>query len=385
MFPTISSLINYIFGTDFSWPIPTFGFFVALAFVLSYFIFRDGFIWKEKMGQFGPIKQNKAAIKSAHRWGSLIYAITGFVIGFKGIGALLAYQSFLHRPFSYLFSFEGNWVTGIIGAMLFTFYYYHFFWKQKLADNAIENQHVSPKQLMPNLVLWAAITGFLGAKLFHVFEDYEQFKTYGIGSLFHSSGLSFFGGLIFGGASYFYLGATRGLNWKHLADIGSLGMLVAYGVGRMGCHLSGDGDWGIVNTFAKPLHWIPDWFWSFRFPHNILGVGDYITDCQGPYCYVLPQGVFPTSLYESVAMLIAFLILFSFRKKWKKPGQIFTIYLYVISLERFLIEFIRVNYKFNVFGFYLSEAQLISMLLFIIAIGMNILIFMGNGKASKSS
>src|SRR5690606_13982566 len=103
--------------------------------------------------------------------------------------------------------------------------------------------------------------------------------------------------------SYLYIGIRHGIPWKQLADIGSLGMLVAYGVGRLGCHLSGDGDWGIVNNRDKPFRWLPDWAWSFDFPHNVIHQGVPIPGCTGPYCYVLPEGVFPTSLYESTCIL----------------------------------------------------------------------------------
>jgi len=385
MFPTVSTIINYFFGTDFSWPIPTFGFFVALAFVFSYFTFANGFSWKEKLGVFAEIKLSKTSRRNTFQWEIILYALTGFIVGFKGIGALLASETFPNSPFSWLFSMQGNWITGIIFALLFICYYVYFYRKEPLVHERRGDQSISAKQLLPSFVLWAAISGFLGAKLLHVFEDYEQFKIYGIGNLLHSTGLTFWGGLIFGGASYFYLGIKRGLNWKHLADIGSLGMLVAYGVGRMGCHLSGDGDWGIVNTIEKPVEWWPDWAWSFRFPHNTLGLGNYIPGCDGPFCYVLPEGVFPTSLYESIGILAVFLILFSFRNKWNIPGLIFTIYLYVISLERFFIEFIRVNYKFKVLGFYLSEAQLISLFLFLIAIWMSVFIVTRRDKESNDS
>ena len=146
-----------------------------------------------------------------------------------------------------------------------------------------------------------------------------------------------------------------------LADIGSPGMLVAYGVGRIGCQLSGDGDWGIVNNSPKPFNWLPDWTWSFNFPHNVLGKGKYIEGCSGNYCAVLPQGVFPTSFYETVIILTCFLILWSCRNKIQLPGLMFCFFLLIMGLERFFIEYIKVNFKYNLMGWPLSEAQMVSL------------------------
>src|SRR5690606_18463640 len=117
--------------------------------------------------------------------------------------------------------------------------------------------------------------GFVGAKLLNLVEDYRLLQTHSIGDIWHVSGLTFWGGLLFGAASYLYIGMRKRISWRHLLDIGSLGMLVAYGVGRMGCHLSGDGDWGIVNRLEKPFQAWPDWAWSFHFPYNVIRQGVY--------------------------------------------------------------------------------------------------------------
>ncbi|PRD49334.1 prolipoprotein diacylglyceryl transferase [Sphingobacterium haloxyli] len=367
MFPTFSSLINYIFGTDFSWPIPTFGFFVTLAFILSYLVFKSEFGRKEKRGELKAFEEHMQWSAKAISFLFLGYGLLGFLVGYKGIGALLDLEAFSHNPLRFIFSVQGNWTAGlafVLVACVLTGFLYR---KLIFGKNTTETRHVRPKELLPAMLLWVGVTGFIGSKVFNVFEDGHLHHSHSIFEILHVSGLTFWGGLFFGAASYLYIGMRRGMDWRHLTDVGSLGMLVAYGVGRMGCHLSGDGDWGVVNAAEKPFSWVPDWMWSFRFPHNVIGQGEYISGCDGKYCYVLPEGVFPTSFYESFIILLVFAILWKIKERIKTPGRLFVIYLFITGTERFLIEFIRVNYKFNVFGLYLSEAQLVGFFMVLLA------------------
>jgi len=368
MFPLISSLFNYLFGTDFSWPIPTFGFFVTLSFVLSCLIFRSEFDRKEREGAIKAIEEKVNVGVRVKLFIVIGYGLIGFLIGFKGWGVFIEYDSFRHNPIRWLFSAHGSWIAGVISLLFFLLFLFLAQRKSLLSPLRVETRTIRPRDLLPILLLWAGVTGFLGAKIFNVFEDGQLFGMQGFMELLDSGGLTFWGGLLFGAASYFYIGIRKGMDWRHLADIGSLGMLVAYGVGRIGCHLSGDGDWGIVNNHEKPVEWLPQWAWSFRFPHNVLNQGEYIPGCSGKYCSILPQGVFPTSLYEATAILLVFCVLWCVRKHMKVPGMMFAIYLFVVSIERFLIEFIRVNYKFEVWGVALSEAQLVSLVLLLLAL-----------------
>jgi prolipoprotein diacylglyceryltransferase len=146
----------------------------------------------------------------------------------------------------------------------------------------------------------------------------------------------------------------------HVADAIAPAMMLAYGVGRIGCQVAGDGDWGIANTSPKPFSWLPDWAWSYTYPHNVLGEGVRIADCTGQYCAQLPFPVYPTPLYEVVAALLLFAFLWSIRKKIKTPGVLTAIYLIVNGVERFLIESIRVNTEYNFLGIHPTQAELIA-------------------------
>ncbi|MBL7722049.1 MAG: prolipoprotein diacylglyceryl transferase, partial [Chitinophagaceae bacterium] len=142
-------------------------------------------------------------------------------------------------------------------------------------------------------------------------------------------------------------------------------MMLAYAVGRIGCQVSGDGDWGIVNNNPNPFSWLPDWVWSYKYPHNVNEMGIKIPGCEGKFCNELPEAVYPTPLYEIVECVILFFILWSLRKRLKVPGTLFALYLMFNGIERFFIEKIRVNTRINIFGFQPTQAEVISSLLFL--------------------
>src|SRR5690606_1841671 len=139
------------------------------------------------------------------------------------------------------------------------------------------------------------------------------------------SGLTFYGGLICGGAAVIYYAAKHGIRPAHMFDVGGPGIMVGYAVGRIGCQMSGDGDWGINNLNPKPqwLSWAPDWMWAFKFPHNVINEGVPIKDCVGNFCSELPVPVYPTAFYEVVFGLLLFAFMWSIRRKLKPAGMMF--------------------------------------------------------------
>ena len=156
------------------------------------------------------------------------------------------------------------------------------------------------------------------------------------------------------------------INVLHLMDSAAPALMLAYGIGRIGCQMSGDGDWGIVNLAPKPdwLSFFPDWVWSYNFPNNVINAGVYIEGCTGKFCSVLPQAVWPTALYEVVMCIALFFVLWLIRRKIKLAGMLFAIYLIMNGIERFFIEKIRVNTEYNIFGG-ITQAEIISFCLII--------------------
>ena len=134
----------------------------------------------------------------------------------------------------------------------------------------------------------------------------------------------------------------------------------------MGCHFSGDGDWGILSNMQTKPNFIPEWIWGYNFPHNVIEAGQQIEGCIGMYCKELPYFVHPTSLYEALFGILAFLFLYKIKQYITIPGILFCIYLILNGIERFLIEFIRVTEKYKIIGLELTQAQIIGIMICVV-------------------
>jgi phosphatidylglycerol:prolipoprotein diacylglycerol transferase len=188
------------------------------------------------------------------------------------------------------------------------------------------------------LIFAALVGGIVGARLDFVIENYSEVKDDLLGNIFSGSGLVWYGGAI-GGAIGVCLWAyfRRMLNLR-LLDLCAPSLAIGYAIGRIGCQVSGDGDYGIP--------W--DGPWAMAYPD-----GTVPTDVP----------VHPTPIYETLAMGLAAFVLWRLRNSFR-PGLLFALYLLVAGLERFLIEFIRRNDEVLA-G--LTQAQLLSLAM--IAVG----------------
>lgn len=179
-----------------------------------------------------------------------------------------------------------------------------------------------PGEVASSIVFWAAVGGIGGSKLWAVLEDWQALLRDPIGMIFSGSGFVWYGGLVGGTVAVSAIIHQRRLPWLRMVDCIAPGLVLAHGIGRIGCQLSGDGDWGSVSEAP----------WAMAYPNAIVG---------WPY----PPGVrvHPTPLYELFAYVAVFGVLWSIRKRPQPDGTIFWWYLVLAPAARFVIEFYRIN------------------------------------------
>lgn len=208
------------------------------------------------------------------------------------------------------------------------------------------------KAYATEVTLIAIIFGIIGSKLLHLIENWHAFIKDPIEMAFSPGGLTFYGGLILATIAIFIYTRKTRINFFYVADITAPALALAYGIGRIGCHLAGDGDYGIPTTLP----------WGTNYENGIVKPVDMFAGSD--IAAGFPNGLVPndtplhpTPIYEFLAAAALFFFLRYLLKKDWRTGQIFGIYLIFSGLFRFLVEFIRLNPRL-VFG--LSEAQLIS-------------------------
>ena len=428
MYPNLYYAFKDIFGVEWNWLriFNSFGFFVALAFIAAALVLSNELKRKEREGLL-QYKEETIMVGRPATMGELILNfILGFLLGYKIIGLFVVDSPLVKDPQSFIFSKEGSLPFGLLfGAGLAGLKWWDKK-KQKLSKPEQRKIRIWPHDRVGDLVIFAAIFGFLGAKIFHNLENWDELVKNPIESLISFSGLTFYGGLICAGAAFIYYAKKHGIKVWHLADAVAPALMLAYAIGRIGCQVSGDGDWGILNsayitapdgkairatpqTFEQELamhknfylhehydslpavqhrsvvapSFLPDWMVAYAYPKNVIKEGELIPGCQEEHCYQLPIPVFPTPFYETVVCLILFLVIWFLRKRFRNPGQLFGFYLILNGLERFFIEKIRVNTQYHIFGFHPTQAELISALLVIA--GVTIMLYLNKSRGAATN
>lgn len=378
MYPNLYYAFKDLFGVDLKFLrfVNSFGFFMAISFIGAAITLSMELKRKEREGLLSSKEELIIVGKPASITELIVNFILGFLLGYKIIGLFLSDSLSTSTPQEFIFSSQGNLPVGLILGFLFAGLKWYEKNKQKLPQPEERKIRIWPHDRVGDLTIYAAIFGFLGAKIFDILESpsdfFQSIKDLQAGrqdaaSLIFS-GLTFYGGLICAALAIWVYAKKNNIGFWYLNDATAPGLMLAYALGRIGCQVAGDGDWGIVNTHAKPLSWLPNWMWTYNYPHNVINKGVNIPDCVGQYCSQLPEAVFPTPFYETVVCLILFFIIWSFRKKFKIPGTLFAFYLILNGVERFFIEKIRVNVTYDIFGFHPTQAEIISTLLVIIGV-----------------
>ena len=372
MFPDLSYILHYFFGTmpdnGFS-IVKTFGLLLAMAILTAAWILNKELIRKEEEGLMQPVKTKVTVGAPASPMELLVNAVFGFILGFKVPYAIAHWDAMKADAAGVILSGQGTWLWGIVGALVFAGYKYWEKYRERLPKPEVKEINVYPHDRIGDITILAAVTGVIGAKIFAILEDPSSFLTDPAGTFFSGSGMAIYGGLILPFLFFPWYLKRYKIPFLHFLDAIAPALIVAYGVGRLGCHFSGDGDWGIVNAAAQPSWWfLPDWLWAFDYPNNVLNEGVAIDGCTWKYCNRLAEGVYPTPVYETIMALLIGAFLWAIRKKVRIAGMLFFIYLIFNGVERFFIESIRVNVRYNFLGIQPTQAEIIAVITFVIGV-----------------
>jgi len=221
------------------------------------------------------------------------------------------------------------------------------------AGNVVQRE-LSRKDLDPELassfVLWAAIGGLVGSRVLSFVDDWTGFIADPLAFVFTGAGFVFYGGLIGGFITVSAVIWRRGLPYWKITDCIAPGLAIGQAIGRIGCQLAGDGDWGTPSTLP----------WAMSFPNAIIGWEQWTHENGLP----IDVRVHPAPIYETLGYGLVFLALWRRRLSPHPDGYILWLYLLLSGAVRFLVEFIRINPRF---AYGLSEAQFISLAIMAIA------------------
>ncbi len=225
-------------------------------------------------------------------------------------------------------------------------------WKRlelSLEDHGYEGIHAEP------MVFYAAIGGVVGARVLFLIANFSVFLQKPLEMIFTGAGFIFYGGFIGGFLAVVYYLKKNSLPFLRMADIVAPSLAIGYGVGRIGCQLSGDGDYGKVSDLP----------WAMGYPLGAVPTSPGVL-------------VHPAPIYESVAAFaICWLLLKRTEAFSSKAGSLFGFYLILMSIERFLVEIIRIE---PIIGSGLTQAQWIA--IFIALAGL-LFIFRPTGSTTQ--
>ncbi len=209
------------------------------------------------------------------------------------------------------------------------------------------------------ITLLAVVAGISGSKILFLIENWRAFLNDPLGMAFSPSGLTFYGGFILATSAIYFYARRKRVRFLTIADATAPGLMLGYGVARLGCHFAGDGDYG----FPTDLPWGTDYS-NGTYPPSLAFRGFPEIASQFPGG-VVPDTtpLHPTPVYELIVCTLFFWILWRWRATLQPDGKLFMVYLILAGLERFAIEFLRLNPRI-LFG--LSEAQWIALLLMVI-------------------
>ncbi len=443
MYPNLYYVFKDWFGVE--WHalsfLNTFGLMVAFAFLIAAWVISFELRRKEKQGLLFPREEMITIGKPASIIDLLTNGLIGFVFGYKLIG-LLFFKPMEINPQEYVFSSSGNLLGGIALGLIMAITKWREKNKQALKEPERRIVRIWPHDRVGDIIILGLIFGIIGSKIFDNLEHWDEFWQHPIQSLISPSGLTFYGGLILASIAIIWYANKKDIIIKHLVDAAAPALMIAYAVGRIGCQVSGDGDWGIYNSAyindnlgniipansndfnnaltknatyfiegkviegnqllyvsdriyptlqdvphysLKAPSFLPLWFFAYNYPQNVNKDGILIPGVTDDHNRVLPSPVFPTPFYETCICLILFLFMWSLRKKITTPYFMFGLYLLLNGTERLLVECMRVNKPYNILGIQSTQAQFIAMMLMLGGTTLMIFSKLKNNKANTTN
>jgi prolipoprotein diacylglyceryltransferase len=421
MYPNLYYVFKDWFGVEWQ-PLSflnTFGLMVAIGFVAAAWTLTSELKRKEKQALLQPREESIIVGQPASFTELISNFILGFIFGFKFLGLFFAKPDEIPAQ-EYIFSTEGSILGGIAIAFLMSGLKWWDKNKVKLKVPEKRTIRIWPHDRVGDIVIIALVFGILGAKLFDNLEHWDEFWVHPIERLFSQSGLTFYGGLILAAIAVCWYATTKSIKLKHLMDAAAPGLMIAYAIGRIGCQIAGDGDWGIYNSayvldnqwkvvlsnpgdFEKTLEkdstyflqgkviesgvvnyvtdrtypnlhsvphksvkapkFLPVWLFAYNYPQNVNIDGILMPQITDEHNRMLPSPVFPTPLYETIICTVLFLIIWWKRKDIKTPYMMFGLYLSLNGIERFIIEMMRVNITYGSVA--LTQAEIIAIMLIV--------------------
>ena len=235
-----------------------------------------------------------------------------------------------------------------------------------LVASVILTRELHRKGFDPNMgstiTLFAIVFGIAGSKILYLLESWKYFVKDPIGMTFSPGGLTWYGGFILATIAIMLYVRRKKVPFLKICDAAAPALMLGYGIARIGCHLAGDGDYGMPTDLPWASVYSNGTYppsYAFReFPEIVkkYGVNGVVPD-------TLP--VHPTPVYEFLLGVVIFYVLWKLRKKYNVDGKLFMVYLILASVSRFFVEFIRLNARV-LFG--LSEAQIVSLVIIALAV-----------------
>ena len=177
-----------------------------------------------------------------------------------------------------------------------------------------------PPEFIYEAIVGTAIGGFAGARVWYMVENWHETAADFWGTLLSGKGFTWYGGLLGGVLLVMLIARLRKVPLGLLYNAAAPALAIGYAIGRMGCQLSGDGDYGIPSDLP----------WAMGYPNGTVPTPPGVT-------------VHPAPLYEILVMIVVFIVLYRMARKPQPGWYVFGWFLILSGAERFLVEFVRRN------------------------------------------